>query len=325
MWLTYYLGVFLRSQIFDVGNGNEDKDQLVNPASYGLENTANFYFPSMDKTFVSERVGAWLISPLPDPSTVSRSGNDEACVDKDCTNAELGVEELSHSDCVFILLHGNAKNRGAAHRVAAYKIFQSLGCYTLTVDYRGYGDSIMSQPINETTLVEDAKAAIKFIRDIVGDKPKLIIYGHSMGTGITPHAVVEAHAEGLGRVDGIILDSPFHSFKYAMQSTFLGRLFDTTQFLKDIALEFDNPGWLAQLDIPVRVFHATVDPVTPIQGSRDLVEDVKAGGKSNIDLKVWEEEGLGHIGISTTNNFKEEIKRFLDAVTVKQPVLKSKL
>ena len=90
-----------------------------------------------------------------------------------CTNAELGVEELSDSDCVFILLHGNAKNRGAAHRVAAYKKFQSLGCYTLTVDYRGYGDSIMSQTINETTLVEDAKAAIKFIRDIVGDKPKV--------------------------------------------------------------------------------------------------------------------------------------------------------
>ena len=83
------------------------------------------------------------------------------------------MEELSHSDCVFILLHGNAKNRGAAHRVAAYKKFQSLGCYTLTVDYRGYGDSIMSQTINETTLVEDAKAAIKFIRDIVGDKPKV--------------------------------------------------------------------------------------------------------------------------------------------------------
>jgi len=234
MWLTYYLGVFLRSRIFDVNDGNGDKDQLVSPASYGLENTANFYFPSMDQTYESERVGAWLISPLADHSTVSRSrsGQDEACVDQDCTNADLGVEELSHSDCVFILLHGNAKNRGAAHRVAAYKIFQSLGCYTLTVDYRGWGDSIMSQPINETTLVQDGKAAIKFIRDIVGDKPKLIIYGHSMGTGVTPHAVVEAHAEGLGRVDGIILDSPFHSFKYAMQSTFLGRLFDTTQFLR---------------------------------------------------------------------------------------------
>ena len=57
--------------------------------------------------------------------------------------------------------------------MAAYKVCQSLGFYTLTVDYRGYGDSVMLQPLNETTLVEDAKAAIKFIRDIVGDKPKV--------------------------------------------------------------------------------------------------------------------------------------------------------
>ena len=83
------------------------------------------------------------------------------------------MEELSDEDCVFILLHGNGRNRGAAHRVAAYKVWQSLGCYTLTVDYRGYGDSVMTQTINETTLVQDAKASIKFIRDIVGDKPKV--------------------------------------------------------------------------------------------------------------------------------------------------------
>ena len=66
-----------------------------------------------------------------------------------------------------------------------------------------------------------------------------------MGTGVTPHAVVEAHQERLGRVDGIILDSPFHSFNYAMKSTFLGSLFDTTQFFRDIAVEFNNPQVLA--------------------------------------------------------------------------------
>ena len=57
----------------------------MNPASYGLENTANLYFPSVDQTYETERVGAWLISPLSDPRTVSRprSGNDEACVDKE--------------------------------------------------------------------------------------------------------------------------------------------------------------------------------------------------------------------------------------------------
>ena len=62
-----------------------------------------------------------------------------------------------------------------------------------------------------------------------------------MGTGVAPHAVVEAHQEDLGRVDGIILDSPFHSFNSALQSTFFGSFFDTKQFLQDIAVEFDNP------------------------------------------------------------------------------------
>ena len=72
--------------------------------------------------------------------------------------------------------------------------------------------------------------------------------------------------------------------------------------------------WLQSLAIPVHVFHAVVDPVTPISGAKQLVQDVKAAGKENIDLVIWEEEGLGHIGISTTNTFPEEIKRFADMV-----------
>jgi hypothetical protein len=64
----------------------------------------------------------------------------------------------------------------------------------------------------------------------------------------------------------------------------------------------------------VRVFHAVVDPVTPLAGAKQLVEDVKTAGKENIDLVIWEEEGLGHIGISTTKTFPQEIKRFADMV-----------
>ena len=44
------------------------------------------------------------------------------------------------------------------------------------------------------------------------------------------------------------------------------------------------------------------------------MEDVKTAGKENIDLVIWEEEGLGHIGISTTKTFPQEIKRFADMV-----------
>ena len=41
-------------------------------------------------------------------------------------------------------------------------------------------------------------------------------------------------------------------------------------------------------------------------------QDVKEGGKTNIDLVVWEEEDLGHIGISRTSTFRQEIINFMN-------------
>ena len=44
MWLTAWLGAFIRAQLFDVNNGNEDAAELGEPSNYGLKNTHNFYF-----------------------------------------------------------------------------------------------------------------------------------------------------------------------------------------------------------------------------------------------------------------------------------------
>ena len=107
--------------------------------------------------------------------------------------------------------------------------------------------------------MEDAKAAIRFIRDNVGPLPKvfnflgkhtllsslpllqLFIYGHSMGTGVSGHAAAEAMDKGLGRVDGVIIDSPFHSFKRALESaSFISQYFDVQALMEAIDIEFDN-------------------------------------------------------------------------------------
>lgn len=307
MWFSAWLGALLRAQLFDFNNGNEDAADLVEPKKYGLENTGNFYFRSLDPRGAEDRMGAWVISPLERGS---------CSVEKEsCTGGDLGVGRLSSQDTIFILLHGNGKNRGASHRIAAYKIFQSLGFYTLTLDYRGYGDSVMSLPLNATTVVEDAKAAIMLVRRSVGPDAKLVLYGHSMGTAIAAQAAAECQDQGF-RVDGIILDSPFHSFKAALRlDTFVGStlnyLLGLEDFIEEQHLDFDIPKYLARLtDTPVRIFHAVVDPVCPIEGARKIVSDMKAGGKDDIDLVVWEQEGLGHIGISKTAGFPGEIERF---------------
>ena len=43
-------------------------------------------------------------------------------------------------------------------------MWQRLGYHVLTIDYRGYGDTVMIGTLGETTLVEDSKAAIKLVR-----------------------------------------------------------------------------------------------------------------------------------------------------------------
>ena len=64
----------------------------------------------------------------------------------------------------------------------------------------------------------------------------------------------------------------------------------------------------------MQVFHAVVEPFTPLAGAKQPVEDVTTAGKENIYLVIWEEGGLGHIVISTTKTFPEEMKRFADMV-----------
>jgi len=176
----------------------------------------------------------------------------------------------------------------------------------------------MSFPLNETTVVEDAIAAIRLVRANVGDEAKLILYGHSLGTAIASHATAVCQAEGT-RVDGILLDSPFHSMRYALTNSAFGRglnyVFNLEQFMEDIHVVFDTPKHLASLPtVPVRVFHAVVDQVCPIEATRQLVEELIARGKTNIDLVEWDQEGLGHIGISKTSSFSSEIERFASGV-----------
>ena len=82
-------------------------------------------------------------------------------------------------------------------------------------------------------------------RDTVGQDPKLIVYGHSMGTGVAPHAVAEVHKEGSARVDGVILDSPFHSLNEMFESSYMfsaaDYLLDFRGILDSIDVHFETP------------------------------------------------------------------------------------
>ena len=99
----------------------------------------------------SSRIGAWYF--LPEKS----SGK---------------VEPLTDQDTVILYLHGNSYNRSQGHRVGLYKLLIKLGFYVLAIDYRGFGDSSPVR-LSERTTVEDARAALTWIADKLGDKVKV--------------------------------------------------------------------------------------------------------------------------------------------------------
>merc|ERR1719187_2926884 len=117
VWLGTFLANYMKNNImFMVNEGNDDKDDLKYPEKYNLENTQNIYFRSLDRRVDSDRLGAWFISPVGKiPRSDASSGTkDDSCHSTDassCPDSLLNVPELSNADTVFILLHGNAKNR----------------------------------------------------------------------------------------------------------------------------------------------------------------------------------------------------------------------
>ena len=78
----------------------------------------------------------------------------------------------------------------------------------------------------------------------MGNEVKLVIYGHSMGTGVGSRAVAEVTKDKSIRVDGVILDSPMHSFMYALKQApnffyYSSFIFDWQKFLEVAGMEFN--------------------------------------------------------------------------------------
>ena len=56
------------------------------------------------------------------------------------------------------------QTRGYQHRVGLYLQLLKMGHKVLAVDYRGFADSTELEDITETSVVEDAAAALRYLR-----------------------------------------------------------------------------------------------------------------------------------------------------------------
>lgn len=101
--------------------------------------------------------------------------------------------------------HGNAGNISLELRQQWTRALAAQGVGIVSYDYRGYGTSD-DGPLDEEALYRDAQSVYDWMVRVKGIDPQhIIIYGHSLGSGVATH--LAAHVEAAG----LILEGAFTS------------------------------------------------------------------------------------------------------------------
>ena len=90
-------------------------------------------------------------------------------------------------ETVILYLHGNAETRSQGHRRELYKKLQAQGLVVFAVDYRSYADSYggFMFKTSESSMAWDGVISFRFLKKYIHPSTKVIVWGHSLGTGVT--------------------------------------------------------------------------------------------------------------------------------------------
>eukprot|EP00092_Neocalanus_flemingeri_P035286 GFUD01038391.1.p1 GENE.GFUD01038391.1~~GFUD01038391.1.p1 ORF type:complete len:217 (-),score=81.20 GFUD01038391.1:1391-2002(-) len=195
-----------------------------------------------------------------------------------------------------------------------------MGFYVLAIDYRGFGDS-SPVDLKEETVVADARAALGWITSKLGEKVKVLVWGHSLGSSIASHMVADFDLEtgGNSSVSGLVLEAAFNNMKDEVM-TFkaakaLQTMVDVSSVLQQSDLAFESDKWLPAVRCPVLMMHAEDDKVVPYSLGCNLHKEAVDAGKENIRYVTFPGDlGLGHNDIYQSDTLKEELKRFVEEV-----------
>jgi len=193
---------------------------------------------------------------------------------------EDGIEILSwykkpqDGKKIILYFHGNAGNLG--DRNHKFEAFSQAGFGVMAVSYRGYFGS-RGEP-SEAGLINDGKAAFKFLLDD-GYLPRdIVLYGESLGSGVAVQLASKFD------VAGLVLEAPFSSVIEVAKRSYW--FVPVSLILKD---KFESIKFMPQVSAPVLIFHGTADGIVPITEGKKLFAAVKSH-KQFIEV-----QGAGHL------------------------------
>ncbi len=176
------------------------------------------------------------------------------------------------SDLWLLICHGNLGSIGYGGRPEFYASMRDLGINLLAFDYRGFGES--SGAPDERGLYDDATASYQYLIRSLGVPPeRLVLFGHSLGSGVAIELASRVPAAGL------IVEGAYTSVVDRGQELypfFPIRLIATQRFPS-----FDR---IRLVDMPKLFLHSPDDRVIPYAHGRRLFEAARAP-KQFVDVR----------------------------------------
>ena len=157
----------------------------------------------------------------------------------------------------ILFLHGNAGS--LENRIHKINHLNNIKINFLIFAWRGFSGN-NGKP-TEKGLYEDAKSAIKWLKNNGTDDKDIILYGESLGTAI---AVEIAQNKNFA---GIILESPFTSMVDAGKEKY--PFLPVRFLLKD---KYESNLKIKNINIPILVMHGKVDNIVPFYMGKKMYE-----------------------------------------------------
>ena len=170
----------------------------------------------------------------------------------------------------IVFFHGNGGNVANFQETGAR--FRQRGWGVALASYPGFSGN-PGQP-SEDTLMAGARAAIDAIAPRGGS---IIVWGHSLGSGVAARMASE------GRAAGLVLEAPYTSLPDVA-----ARIYPYIPVHWLMLDRFDTRALADRITVPVLIFHSTDDPQIPFAMGRELAD---AFGKRATFVRL---EGAGH-------------------------------
>ncbi|GFQ86228.1 lysophosphatidylserine lipase ABHD12, partial [Trichonephila clavata] len=196
--------------------------------------------------------------------------------------------------------------------------------HVITFDYRGFGDSTYLSPTAKT-LEEDATAMFQWLKKYVPTS-RIIVWGHSMGTGIALRLSQALANDVANNPFAVILEAPFTSIADATRtfplSIFHRRMplfeFFCSQRTRHPDTNLNSDERVGDVTAPVLILHAADDSMVWSDQGRKLWERAVQDRPNHLHRPVFVEfdgkYGCGHRNIHKAPSLSAEVVSFLKSV-----------